>query len=443
VSQADETVAGEATATGWAAQDYFDTSGYPTSEAGPDGMATGYAWDETDDRPLTEVDHHAPASAGEETSYAYDAEGRLVGTYGPTPPGCLSLVTPSLPAGTGATTTTTAPTTSTGPSTSTTAPSTTTTGTGTTTTTTTGTGASRTITAVGPVYQSEKAMSLPVSPQAVGDLMVMAVSLSGATVASVSGGGVSTWQKETAVTGSQLGNDDEIWWGAVGSTGASTISVTLSGTAGWHELEAQEYSAGAGAVWSVDTQGSASSATSTVTFPSLSPAGTGELYFGYAGGNGTASVGSTPGFTYAVTGSDNLLAWDPAVSSTASPTATQSATGSDSVAALFSASSVPAAAATTTTAPSTTTTVTTTTAGQAQGATTYMVSLTGGVVLEARGSTRAWYYPDLQGSTAAEASSAGTAVGGVTLCDPFGNTLTSLQADSPDGLAYGLEGSTA
>jgi RHS repeat-associated protein len=69
-----------------------------------------------------------------------------------------------------------------------------------------------------------------------------------------------------------------------------------------------------------------------------------------------------------------------------------------------------------------------------------MVSLTGGVVLEATGSTRAWYYPDLQGSTAAEASSAGTAVGGVTLYDPFGNTLTSLQSDSPDGLAYGFEG---
>jgi RHS repeat-associated protein len=32
------------------------------------------------------------------------------------------------------------------------------------------------------------------------------------------------------------------------------------------------------------------------------------------------------------------------------------------------------------------------------------------------------------------------AVGGVTLYDPFGNALTSLQADSPDGLAYGFEG---
>jgi RHS repeat-associated protein len=318
-----------------------------------------------------------------------------------------------------------------------------------------GAATSRTITAVGPVYQAEDATSLPDSPQGVGDLMVMAVSLAGATVTSVSGGGVSTWSKETAVLGSQCGNDDEIWWGVVSSTGASAISVSLAGSVGWHELEAQELSAGTGATWSADTKGSASSTTGTVKFPSLSPSGTGELYFGYAGVNGNASAGSTPGFTYSVTGSDNLLAWGTSVSSTASPTATQSATGSDAVAALFSASggaattttTAPAAtttAAPTTTAPSTTTTAptttSTTTAGQAQGATTYMVSLTGGVVLEATGSTQAWYYPDLEGSTAAEASSAGTAVGGVTLYDPFGNTLTSLQSDSPDGLAYGFEG---
>jgi len=44
--------------------------------------------------------------------------------------------------------------------------------------------------------------------------------------------------------------------------------------------------------------------------------------------------------------------------------------------------------------------------------TTYMIDLTGGVLLEVTGSTQAWYYPNLQGGTAAEASSAGTAVGG-------------------------------
>jgi RHS repeat-associated protein len=69
-----------------------------------------------------------------------------------------------------------------------------------------------------------------------------------------------------------------------------------------------------------------------------------------------------------------------------------------------------------------------------------MVDLTGGVLLEATGNAEYWYYPNLRGSTAAEASSTGTAVGGVTLYDPFGNAVTALQADSPDGLAYGFEG---
>jgi len=69
-----------------------------------------------------------------------------------------------------------------------------------------------------------------------------------------------------------------------------------------------------------------------------------------------------------------------------------------------------------------------------------MVDLTGGVLLEVTGSTETWFYPNLEGGTAAEASSTGAAVGGITLYDPFGNALTSLQSDSPDGLAYGFEG---
>jgi RHS repeat-associated protein len=60
--------------------------------------------------------------------------------------------------------------------------------------------------------------------------------------------------------------------------------------------------------------------------------------------------------------------------------------------------------------------------------------------LEVAAGTQTWYYPNLEGGTAAEANSMGSAVGGITLYDPFGNALTSLQSDSPDGLAYGFEG---
>ncbi len=60
-------------------------------------------------------------------------------------------------------------------------------------------------------------------------------------------------------------------------------------------------------------------------------------------------------------------------------------------------------------------------------------------MLEVTGTTQSLYYPNLQGGTAAEANSAGAAVGTVTLYDPFGYTLATLQPDSPDDLAYGYE----
>jgi len=240
-------------------------------------------------------------------------------------------------------------------------------------------------------------------------------------------------------------------------------TVAFTGSHSNDELMAQEYSAGAGATWSTGANGSTSSTTSTVTFPSLTPTGSGQLYLGFAQVDGGGQAGSTPGFSYTITSAEaSVLCWDANVSSTVSPTASQTATGSDSVGALFAASgggggttttTVPTTttsssttttrATTTTTAPTTTTTAptTTTTTGSGSGpVTTYMIDLTGGVLLEVTGSTQAWYYPNLQGGTAAEASSAGTAVGGVTLYDPFGNTLSSLQADSPDNLAYGYEG---
>ena len=71
---------------------------------------------------------------------------------------------------------------------------------------------------------------------------------------------------------------------------------------------------------------------------------------------------------------------------------------------------------------------------------TDLVDLTGGVLLEVTGASQAWFYSNLEGGTAAQAGAAGTAVGGVTLYDPFGNQMSTLQTDSPDGLAYGFEG---
>jgi hypothetical protein len=131
----------------------------------------------------------------------------------------------------------------------------------------------------------------------------------------------------------------------VTSTGPSTISLGVTGTLGSDELEQQELSAGSGATWSADTKGSTlTPTTGTVTFRSLSPSGTGEVYFGYAGVNGSASPGTTPGFDYTATDSANLLTVGHHYQPNGNPC--RRGVGLDSVAALF--------AATTSAAPTTT-----------------------------------------------------------------------------------------
>ena len=205
-----------------------------------------------------------------------------------------------------------------------------------------------TITAVGSFTSNDAAglSTLADNPQTVGDVLeVFAQSGSASlTVTSISGGGVSTWTKEKQFSGS-FGGDTEIWYGQVTSTGSSTITFSWSGSITGHteEYGVQEFTAGLGAntVWTVDKTGSGNGASSTsVPFPSLTPSGSSELYFAYAGVANIATGGTTSGFTFTVTAQGNLATYDTNVSSTASPTGTQTPAGvSSAVAALLSASS--------------------------------------------------------------------------------------------------------
>jgi hypothetical protein len=289
-----------------------------------------------------------------------------------------------------------------------------------------------------------------VSPVNTGDIEALAIQgqpESSPVVSSVSGGGVTTWSKAIAYPGSATSSDIEIWWGKITSTGSSTITVTWTGSnPSYRELDAHEFSGGSGATWSVDKTGDASSGSATsYNMASLTPSGTGELYFGLAVvGGDTATAGSTSGVTYNVDDNGNLLAYDTNVSAALAPAGSQTGgTGVDSAAALFIASSGSCGGTTTTTAGTTTTThpttttiaaTTTTTSGSgAGGSITYLINLTGGVLLEVTGSTETWYYPNLEGGTAAEASSTGAAVGGTTLYDPFGKRMSRFPWDFSDG----------
>ncbi len=189
--------------------------------------------------------------------------------------------------------------------------------------------------------------TLSVDPQNAGDLMAIAIQIptTTRTVSSISGGGVTTWTKATGFSGS-VGSDEEIWYGKVSSTGSSTITVTWSGSVSSEapEYSAQEFSSGfgSGTTWAVDKTGTLNNASSsTLTYPSLSPTGAGELYFGYVGLPNTPSAGATSGFTYAETAQANQVTYNTDISSPSAfqPTASQSPAGiSSSLAAVFTAS---------------------------------------------------------------------------------------------------------
>jgi len=169
------------------------------------------------------------------------------------------------------------------------------------------------------------------------------VASSSITVASVSGGGA-TWQK---LTNTVDGVDVELWLGTVTTTGSSTITVSYSGSISSTsvELSAQEYTSSTGptTVWSSDVVGNAhnDSSSTTVTFPSLTPSTSGELYVGYARVQNTGAAGSTSGFTYDVTSPNtNVYIFNPSVSGAVSPAAAQSPSGTSvSVGALLRAGS--------------------------------------------------------------------------------------------------------
>ena len=205
-----------------------------------------------------------------------------------------------------------------------------------------------TITAVGTLASkaSTGVTTLAVSPQHVGDLLLLAVKTASTTISasSVSGGGVGTWTRVEGPYTGYAGYDLEIWKGTVSTTGSSTVTVAFSASVTSIEtgLLSQEFSSGAGAgtSWGVDTGAGISNASSTgVTFPKLTPSGTGELYFGYDAVANSGAAGATSGFSYGISADGDVAAYDTNVSAAVQPTAAQSPAGvSGGVAVLVTAS---------------------------------------------------------------------------------------------------------
>lgn len=166
----------------------------------------------------------------------------------------------------------------------------------------------------------------------IGDMLMVTTHIASATVhiASLSAPGVTTW---THVGGAVSGTHSvDVWLGPVTNENAIS-SITFTGsaaiTATVNSYTGQIFTAGGqGTSWSVDgslaTLNNAASST-TITYPTLTPAGSAELYFGYGIATGTPALttGATAGYTVAVDGANNAVMYNPGVSAVQSPTTLQ------------------------------------------------------------------------------------------------------------------------
>ena len=175
--------------------------------------------------------------------------------------------------------------------------------------------------------------TLSVTPATVGDIIVFSSKVSSTTlsITGISGGGCAVWNAISGpVVDATNGGTEELWYGIVTTTGATTITLTWSGTNSVDtDLVAFEFASGLTKTrWAIAAWGSQiNTSSTTITWPSLkSNAASLQAYYGYARQGGTATAGSTTGFTYTVDSDSNIYCRNVALSANTSyqPTATTS-----------------------------------------------------------------------------------------------------------------------
>ena len=151
--------------------------------------------------------------------------------------------------------------------------------------------------------------SASITTHAVGNLIVLVNTLHSDTAfpTGVSSSRV-TWTKvpgsdssfsNAAISTAPAQWQGNIWLGTVNSTGTDTVTFTYTGgvTPSFTNAVMQEFTSSVGS-WHVDTFTFLNSAAGTAAWPSLTPAGSGELYLGFAWNQGSAVSGSTSGYVY-------------------------------------------------------------------------------------------------------------------------------------------------
>jgi hypothetical protein len=188
------------------------------------------------------------------------------------------------------------------------------------------------ITAVGTAYKqaaTSGATTLSVTPTTVGNCLIVATNTTLTTDSmSLSGGGCSQWVRLVGpFVGTSGTHAIELWVGTITTTGASTITFTGSPSAlsgGTNGFMAQEFSGGgAGTVWAAETWGTfaGSSASTSMSFPTLVPAAASRMYVGFVVPTGTSNTTVTSGYTtQAETTGGPALIYNTSVSTSQAPT---------------------------------------------------------------------------------------------------------------------------
>lgn len=164
-----------------------------------------------------------------------------------------------------------------------------------------------TITAVGSLfhYETGGVFELPVSPTAVGDILVTGISILATAgtpvvypVSGVSGGGVTTWYSLADTVNTINTQTADLWWGVITATGSSTITYTVPSALTNYGACAQQFHSSVGTTWSFDGANYDTPLATSGNYPPLTPTGSGELYVAL-GGLGIPPIGgATAGFTY-------------------------------------------------------------------------------------------------------------------------------------------------
>jgi hypothetical protein len=164
-----------------------------------------------------------------------------------------------------------------------------------------------------------------------GDLVVIFLAVANGTgivpTALTGNNGVGALSSTASVYDAGTGAAARLFYGPCPNSGSTTFTPSYSATPPSDcQYDAREFTAGFGTatVWTLDTSNTQVNATTPV-FPSLTAAGTGELYVGGMAVQAQGLAGTTSGFTYDVdTAYTDILAYNPNASGTLTPNAGQS-----------------------------------------------------------------------------------------------------------------------